>query len=307
MGSAGSQLIVVLFAAAVFLGTAIGPPGLMDDVDAVQAQIARNMLESGDWVSAQLNGVKYLEKSPLKYWLMAVSYAVFGVHDWAARLPLALSVVLLCWVTMRFGAWAFSPRAGFWAGLVLATSIGLFLFTRILIPDAMLTLTVTVALAACVVWPSAESVWRFDRLLVERDSRLVAGDWALAHIPPGSTIYQAGAIYGQLQLESSRPFKYRYWVWDEGSFRVSRRPFRWTNDWPDWIVVQESPLPYAHVSPTVAAKLRHDYALEYALRVVDLNEPRNVYDVQDAFFLPFAGFEKVRRPGPNILIYRRRS
>ena len=166
---------------------------------------------------------------------------------------------------------------------------------------------VTVALAACVVWPSAESVWRFDRLLVERDSRLVAGDWALAHIPPGSTIYQAGAIYGQLQLESSRPFKYRYWVWDEGSFRVSRRPFRWTNDWPDWIVVQESPLPYAHVSPTVAAKLRHDYALEYALRVVDLNEPRNVYDVQDAFFLPFAGFEKVRRPGPNILIYRRRS
>jgi 4-amino-4-deoxy-L-arabinose transferase-like glycosyltransferase len=170
MGSARSQLIVVLFAAAIFLGTAIGPPGLMDDVDAVQAQIARNMLESSDWVSAQIDGVKYLEKSPLKYWMIAVSYAIFGVHDWAARLPLAISVVLLCWVTVRFGAWAFSPRAGFWAGMVLATSIGLFLFTRILIPDAILTLTVTVAL------------WSFLRALdeAERRPRLWAAAMAAA-------------------------------------------------------------------------------------------------------------------------------
>ena len=51
----------------------------MDDVDAVQAQIARNMLQSGDWVTARLDGVAYLEKSPLKYWMMAVSFAIFGV------------------------------------------------------------------------------------------------------------------------------------------------------------------------------------------------------------------------------------
>ena len=43
----------------------------MDDVDAVQAQIARNMLHSGDWVTARLDGVVYLEKSPLIYWLIA--------------------------------------------------------------------------------------------------------------------------------------------------------------------------------------------------------------------------------------------
>ena len=46
----------------------------MDDVDAVQAQIARNMLQSGDWVTARLDGVAYLEKSPLKYWMIAVSF-----------------------------------------------------------------------------------------------------------------------------------------------------------------------------------------------------------------------------------------
>ena len=140
------QLIVLLVAAAVFLGCILSPPSLMDDVDAVQAQIARNMLDSGDWVTARLDGVPYLEKSPLVYWMMAASFRVLGVHDWAARLPIALCTVLLCWVTARFGAWAFGARAGLYAGLVMATSVGLFLFTRILIPDVILTLTIALAM-----------------------------------------------------------------------------------------------------------------------------------------------------------------
>ena len=118
----------------------------MDDVDAVQAQIAQNMLHSGDWVTARLDGIKYLEKSPLKYWMIAVSYMIFGVHDWAARIPLALCAVLLCWVTAGFAAWAFGELAGLCSGLALATCIGLWLFTRILIPDVILTLTITLAL-----------------------------------------------------------------------------------------------------------------------------------------------------------------
>jgi 4-amino-4-deoxy-L-arabinose transferase-like glycosyltransferase len=61
----------------------------MDDVDAVNAQIARSMLNSGDWVTARINGVLYLEKSPLHYWLMALSYLLFGVRDWAERIPTA--------------------------------------------------------------------------------------------------------------------------------------------------------------------------------------------------------------------------
>src|SRR3954451_21082175 len=140
------QFLVLLVAVLIFAGCMISPPSLMDDVDAVQAQIAHNMLQSGDWVTARLDGIAYLEKSPLKYWMIAVSFMVFGVHDWAARIPIALATVLLCWVTARFGAWAFGARVGLYAGLVLATSIGLFLFTRILIPDVMLTLTITLAL-----------------------------------------------------------------------------------------------------------------------------------------------------------------
>jgi 4-amino-4-deoxy-L-arabinose transferase-like glycosyltransferase len=139
-------LIVWAAAAAVFLSGVISPPNLMDDVDAVQAQIARNMLESGDFVTARLNGVAYLEKSPLIYWLMAGSYAIFGVGDVAARLPLALAAILLCYVTARFAAWAFGSAAGMYAGVALATCVGLWLFTRIQIPDAMLTLTIALAM-----------------------------------------------------------------------------------------------------------------------------------------------------------------
>jgi 4-amino-4-deoxy-L-arabinose transferase-like glycosyltransferase len=142
-----SQLAVVLIAIAIYFGCIISPPNLMDDVDAVQVQIARNMLESGDWVTARLNGIAYLEKSPLIYWMMAISMKIFGVHDWAARIPLSLGTVLLIVVTMRFGTWAFGDVAGTYSGLVLSSCIGLWLFTRIQIPDAILTLTI-----ACAMW-----------------------------------------------------------------------------------------------------------------------------------------------------------
>ncbi len=159
------ELIVVAFASAVFLGSIVSPPLLMDDVDSVQAQIARNMLESGDWLTARLNGIAYLEKSPLIYWLMALSFKLFGVYDWAARLPLALSTVALCWLTARMGMWAFSPAAGLYAGLVSATILGLWLFTRIQIPDAILTLTIALAM------------WSFLRAIDPEEPR--ARRWAV--------------------------------------------------------------------------------------------------------------------------------
>ncbi len=158
--------LILLVASLIFLGCIISPPALMDDVDAVQAQIARNMLNSGDWVTAHLDGVRYLEKPPFKYWAIALSYCVFGVHDWAARIPVALAAVLLAWVTMRFGAWAFGKRAGLYAGLALGTSVGLFLFTRVLLPDVILTLAITLAL------------WSFARALDESEARPHL--WALA-------------------------------------------------------------------------------------------------------------------------------
>jgi 4-amino-4-deoxy-L-arabinose transferase-like glycosyltransferase len=150
-------LAVLVVAGIVYLGCIFSPPSLMDDVDAVQAQIARNMIHSGDWVTAKLDGVPYLEKAPLIYWIIAIFYKIFGSFDWAARLPVALSTMALCGVTAAFGIWAFSKRVGFYAGLILATCVGLFLFTRILIPDVMLTLTI------------ALSMWGFLRVIDEEE------------------------------------------------------------------------------------------------------------------------------------------
>src|SRR6202049_3176231 len=156
---ARSRVIVLVAGSLIFIANIVSPPRLMDDVDAVQAQIARNMLVSGDWVTARLDGVAYLEKAPLVYWAIASSYRVFGVRDWAARVPIALSAMALCWITMGFGLWAFGKRAGFYAGLIMATCVGLWLFTRILIPDVMLTFAVTLAM------------WAFLRALDDEESR----------------------------------------------------------------------------------------------------------------------------------------
>jgi 4-amino-4-deoxy-L-arabinose transferase-like glycosyltransferase len=152
-------LAVILFATAVYIGCMISPPSLMDDVDAVQAQIARTMLTSGDWVTARLDGVVYMEKAPLIYWMMAVSYTIFGVHDWSARIPVVLSSIGLAWITAAFGMWAFGRRAGFYAGLCISTCVGLFLFTRIQIPDVM----VAAAMAL--------SMWSFLRAIDDDEAR----------------------------------------------------------------------------------------------------------------------------------------
>jgi 4-amino-4-deoxy-L-arabinose transferase-like glycosyltransferase len=141
-------LVVLLLAAAVYLSFIPSPPSLVDDVESVQAQIPRNMITSGDWVTARLDGVAYLEKPPLIYWMIAVCYKVFGVHDWAARMPVAFSAIALCLLTAAFGSWAFGRRAGFYAGLCMATCVGLWLFTRVLIPDVILTLVIALSMWA---------------------------------------------------------------------------------------------------------------------------------------------------------------
>ena len=137
----------------------VSPPSLVDDVDAVQAQIARNMITSGDWITPRLDGIAYLEKAPLIYWLIAICYRILGVHDWVARIPVVVSALALAWITAAFGAWAFGRRAGLYAGFCISTCAGLFLFTRVLIPDVMLT--------ACV----ALSMWAFLRAIDEEEQR----------------------------------------------------------------------------------------------------------------------------------------
>jgi 4-amino-4-deoxy-L-arabinose transferase-like glycosyltransferase len=112
-------------------------PGLLDDVDSVYIEIAREMIQRHDYVTPYINGIRFFDKPPLLYWMAAGSMHVFGTHDWAARLPLALAVLALLIAVYALGIRLFaaisptaSPdRAGFYAALALATSIGPYLYT----------------------------------------------------------------------------------------------------------------------------------------------------------------------------------
>jgi 4-amino-4-deoxy-L-arabinose transferase-like glycosyltransferase len=128
-------------------------PPLLDDADSVHAEVAREILTRHDWITLHANGIRYLEKAPLMYWSMAASFKLLGVADWSARLPLALYALALFLVVYSLGRRLFgSAVAGFYAALVLVTSCGIFLFTRILIPDVMVCLWL--ALAMLFFWKS---------------------------------------------------------------------------------------------------------------------------------------------------------
>ncbi len=146
-GAARNRLILFLLWIVVYASFTLARPPLLDDADSVHAEVAREMLLRHDWVTLYANGIRYLEKAPLLYWSMAVSMQLFGATALAARLPLAVTVLALAWTLESFARRAFrSVAAGLYAGLVALSSFGIFIFTRITIPDAMVCLWLALAL-----------------------------------------------------------------------------------------------------------------------------------------------------------------
>src|ERR1700730_18568321 len=121
-------------------------PSLFDDADGVQAEAGREMIALHDWVTLHENGIRYLEKAPLPYWAMAVSFRLFGVSESAARLAQALGVLCLAFLLVQMGRRFLSAQAGLWAGVVCVTAFGPYLFTRILIPDLLVGLWIGLGL-----------------------------------------------------------------------------------------------------------------------------------------------------------------
>jgi 4-amino-4-deoxy-L-arabinose transferase-like glycosyltransferase len=142
----------------------LGTPGLYDPHESLYAEIAREMLRRGDWLTPTLNGTRYLDKPPLFYWLIALSYAVCGVSEYAARLPVALAALGGVLLTYGIGRRLFDARAAFLAGLALSASLGYFVFGRQILPDMVLGFF-------CVV-----SVYSFVRGLLDARRRPL---WAL--------------------------------------------------------------------------------------------------------------------------------
>jgi 4-amino-4-deoxy-L-arabinose transferase-like glycosyltransferase len=135
-----SGLWLILFFAALF------SPPLLDDADATHANAARHMALSGDLVTLRVDGIRYLEKAPLPYWLVALSFRLFGFNTFAAHLPQAIGVLLLAFLGYHWAEQAFGARSAFYTGLATLTSAGIFLFTRYFIPEVLLSLFLSIAL-----------------------------------------------------------------------------------------------------------------------------------------------------------------
>jgi 4-amino-4-deoxy-L-arabinose transferase-like glycosyltransferase len=135
-------ILLIALSAAIYLGNAGFPP-LLDDADASHAMVSHEMLQRHDWVILYMNGIRYLMKAPLHYWAVAMSYAALGKNEFSTRLPVALAMVGMVLLVNGFARRFFGVRAGLYSGLVVCTSAGLFLFTRIMIPEAIYALEFT--------------------------------------------------------------------------------------------------------------------------------------------------------------------
>src|SRR5262245_1519186 len=121
---------------------------LLEPDEGRYAQIPREMLARGDWVVPHLQGQPYLDKPPLLYWLVMLSYSVFGVSEAPARLIPALAVHGAILVVYLIGRRSVGERSGFWGGLLLTVAPGFTGMARLLTMDGLLTFWVTLSLFA---------------------------------------------------------------------------------------------------------------------------------------------------------------
>jgi 4-amino-4-deoxy-L-arabinose transferase-like glycosyltransferase len=142
-------LLVAAVAAALFL-LRLGHAPFADPSEGFHAQVAREMLAGGDWVTPHVNGVRYFDKPPLLYWLMAGAFWLLGPGEGPARLVSALPGVGLAVVTAWLGLMLGSARLGLLAGLAVATNLGVFLYARLVKPDSLFVFLLTLGLAAFV-------------------------------------------------------------------------------------------------------------------------------------------------------------
>ena len=137
-------LLALVFLAIHF--AALFTPPLLDDADATHAEAAQHMALTGDWVTLKVNGIRYLEKPALPYWIVALDYRIFGFNVFATHLPMSIGILACSILAWRWARRAYGDRAAFYAALGMLTSVGIFLFTRIFIPETLLTFFTALAL-----------------------------------------------------------------------------------------------------------------------------------------------------------------
>ena len=174
-----SPLLLIGGTAAFYL-VRLGASGLYDPNEGMYAEIPREMVLLRDWLTPHFNFIRYFEKPPLLYWLTALSYQLLGISEFSARLVTALAAVAGVGVTYGIGRDLWGRRGGLASSLILATSFGYFIFSRIIVTDMLFT-----ALLAATFWAALHG------LLDERPRR---GIMLLAYVAMGLAILTKGLI-----------------------------------------------------------------------------------------------------------------
>lgn len=260
-----SLLDGVMFAALLLLMLfGLGQYGLYEPHEAHFAGVGREMVTRGDWITPHLNGAPYLNKPPLLYWMIALSYTLLGtVNEFAARLPLALisfSGCLLCWQWAR-EVWGI--RAGRMAALMLVSTSGWYLFSHQLMIE--LLLCVLFLASAYFLWKAIcePDTWHYwvafyvaiglnvlakgplglgMAVLVLLGFAAWRRDWSLLRkCRPLLGMLIISALVGPwlVPMELRNPGYLKYAIWSENIDRAMDR--RWP---PDYDVVKVSVIPY---------------------------------------------------------------
>ena len=117
----------------------LGSRSLNEPDEGRYSEIAREMIETGNWLVPHFWYLPHLDKPPMAYWLVAASMKLFGQNEWAARLPVALAGVSGVWAAFLLGCSLGGRRAGFWSAVILQSSLLYFTMSRMLTPDIFLT------------------------------------------------------------------------------------------------------------------------------------------------------------------------
>ncbi len=243
-------LEVVLIAAccAFFFFYALGSFGLVGADEPRYAQVAREMLERHDWVTPVLYGQPWLEKPILYYWRAMMAFKVFGVSDWAARLPSATLATLMVFFSY-FWMWKFRPAARLNAALMLATSAIVVGFSRAASTDMSLAAPLSVAMLCWFAWyrtehkawltafyvfsalgmlakgpvaPFLAAVIIIPFLLVMRDTRAI---WRTLWVP-GIVVFLAVALPWFVLVQMRNPEFLRVFIFEHNLERFGTNMFR---------------------------------------------------------------------------------
>src|SRR5947208_10552868 len=259
---AAAHYVAIALILAIYLLYGLGAYGILNDNEGLYAEGAREMLANGAFGVPTLNGVPYLEKPPLLYWLLAAAYALFGESQIVARaVPVAASA-LLVWGTVVFVRRHAGAGIVLLAGLILASSFFQALIFRTVLPDVLLALTFALAMFSFFEWYQHRS----------KGNLLAACAWlGIAVLAKGFV----AIVLAVLVIAGFAAVAKRSWQWRD----LARAPGRWML------------LALAAAWPLYLALTHWEYAWfyvvnEHLLRFLGMREPHDYYTGPLYYYLP---------------------